>query len=130
MAAGAILDRLLASRTSVGPLELVSGDAETGDVAAIKTLVDQVAGRLSDGVVLLAGASNGKGVFVAKATPGAVRAGAHAGRLVGEVAQRAGGGGGGRPEFAQAGARDPALIPEALAAVPELLRAQLAGGEG
>ncbi len=97
---------------------------ETGDPAAIKALVDQVAEKLGTGVVVLGGAADGKGMFVAKATPEAVAMGAHAGNLVREVAKIAGGGGGGRPEFAQAGAKDIGKIAEALAAVPELLRSQ------
>lgn len=64
-------------------------------------------------------------MFVAKATPDAVAKGAHAGNLVREVAKIAGGGGGGRPEFAQAGAKDVGKIAEALVSVPELLRGQL-----
>jgi alanyl-tRNA synthetase len=64
-------------------------------------------------------------VFIAKVTPGAVSLGAHAGNLVREVAKLAGGGGGGRPEFAQAGAKDVSKIGDAIAAVPGLLEAQL-----
>jgi alanyl-tRNA synthetase len=124
-AAGGALEQLLAARTEVGGMPLVAADAGQVDADALKALVDQVAERLKDGVVILAGAANGKGLFIAKATPGAVARGAHAGNLVREVAKLAGGGGGGRPEFAQAGARDPARIAEALAAAPELVRAQL-----
>jgi alanyl-tRNA synthetase len=126
-AAGGAMDLLLSGRTEVGGVALVAGSAETGDVAAIKTLVDQLAERLKEGVVLLAGASDGKGVFIAKATPEAVGRGAHAGNLVREVAKLAGGGGGGRPEFAQAGAKDPSKIGAALAAVPGILEQQLGG---
>jgi alanyl-tRNA synthetase len=49
----------------------------------------------------------------------------HAGKLVGEVARRVGGGGGGRPDFAEAGGKDPAKLSEALAAVPALVAAAL-----
>jgi alanyl-tRNA synthetase len=126
-AAGGALERLLGARTEVDGMALVAAEADSGDAEAMKALVDQIAERLKMGVVLLGGATNGKGVFIAKATPEAVRRGAHAGNLVREVAKLAGGGGGGRPEFAQAGARDPAKIAEALAAAPGLLEAQLRG---
>lgn len=126
-AAGGALERLLGERKEIHGVPVVAADAGTGDVAQIKTLVDQVAERLKSGVVVLAGASNGSGVFVAKVAPEAVGRGAHAGNLVREVAKLAGGGGGGRPEFAQAGARDVARIGDALAAVPGLVEAQLKG---
>lgn len=124
-AAGGAMERILSLKMEVGGIPVVAADAETGDAEAIKTLVDQVAERLKTGVVILGGATNGKGLFVAKAAPDAVKRGAHAGNLVREVAKLAGGGGGGRPEFAQAGAKEPGKIPEALAAVRDLLGAQL-----
>jgi alanyl-tRNA synthetase len=124
-ASGGAMERLLSRKTEVGGVQVVAAEAETGDAAAVKALVDQVAERLKSGVVVLGGATNGQGIFVAKATPDVVQQGAHAGNLVREVAKLAGGGGGGRPEFAQAGAKDPDKIPDALAAVPALLEAQL-----
>jgi alanyl-tRNA synthetase len=124
-AAGGAMDRILGSKVEINGVPFVAADAETGDADAIKALVDQVAERLKGGVVLLGGASNGKGVFIVKATQPAVERGAHAGNLVREVAKLAGGGGGGRPEFAQAGAKDAAKIGEALSAAAGLLEAQL-----
>jgi alanyl-tRNA synthetase len=124
-AAGGALEQMLARKTEIDGVALVAAEAETGDPEALKTLVDQLAEKLPEGVVVLGGGSNGKGIFIAKVTAGAVKRGAHAGNLVREVAKLAGGGGGGRPEFAQAGARDAAKIGEAIAAVPGLLQAQL-----
>ncbi len=124
-AAGGALERLLADRVEVKGVPVVAAQADSGDPAAVKTLVDQLAERLKNGVVVLAGATDGKGIIVAKATPDAVARGAHAGNLVREVAKIAGGGGGGRPEFAQAGARDVSKIEEALDAVSSLLEAQI-----
>jgi alanyl-tRNA synthetase len=124
-AAGGAMERVLGQRAEVNGVALVAAEAETGDPEAVKALADQVTERLKSGVVVLGGATNGKGIFVVKVTPDAVQRGVHAGNLVREVAKLAGGGGGGRPEFAQAGAKDAAKIPEALAAVPGLLEAQL-----
>ena len=59
-------------------------------------------------------------------TPGLVERGLHAGKLIGGVARIAGGGGGGKPEMAQAGGRDAAQLDAAIAAVPDAVRAQLA----
>ena len=63
--------------------------------------------------------------FVAAATKDAVAKGVHAGNLLREVAKIAGGGGGGRPDMAQAGGKDPSKITEALQKVDVLLKAQL-----
>jgi len=124
-AAGGAVEQILSGRTDVGGVAVVAATADTGDPAAIKALVDQVAERLKGGVVVVGGASNGKGIFVAKVSPDAVQQGAHAGNLVREVAALAGGGGGGRPDFAQAGAKDASKIGAALAEVPALVAAQL-----
>ncbi|MFN3653484.1 MAG: alanine--tRNA ligase [Armatimonadota bacterium] len=124
-AASGELERILSDRREVAGVTVVAARAETADPEALKTLVDRVAEQIRSGVVLLAGASNGKGLFVAKVSADAVGRGAHAGNLVREVAKLAGGGGGGRPEFAQAGAKDAEKIGDALAAVPGLLERQL-----
>lgn len=124
-AAGGAMERILEAQTQVNGVALIVADAATGDVAAVKALADQVTERLKSGIVVLGGASDGKGIIVAKITADAVQQGAHAGNLVREVAKLAGGGGGGRPDFAQAGAKDVSKLPEALAAVPALVQAQL-----
>ncbi len=90
-------------------------------------LVDQVADKIGEGVTVLATVEDGKVLFMAKASVGAVQAGAHAGNLVKALATRCGGGGGGRPQFARAGGKDPSQLAEALGAVVELVRGQLAG---
>ena len=124
-AAGGALEQLLAGRQQIGGVALLVGDAGTGDPAALKELVDRAAERLRDGVVVLGGASDTRGAIVAKVVGTALARGAHAGNLAREAARIAGGGGGGRPEFAQAGVRDVARLPEALQSVPSLLEVQL-----
>ena len=61
------------------------------------------------------------------ATDDAVAAGAHAGNLIREIAPKVGGGGGGRPNMAQAGGKNPAGIPDAVAACEKVLSTQLKG---
>jgi alanyl-tRNA synthetase len=124
-AAGGLMEQLLNSKTDIGGVQLIAAQTESGDPEALKALADQLAEKLEAGVVLVGGATDGKGIFIAKVTAGAVAKGAHAGNLVREVAKLAGGGGGGRPEFAQAGAKDVTKIGDAVAAVPGLLEAQL-----
>jgi alanyl-tRNA synthetase len=80
---------------------------------------------MKKGVVLLASVQEDKVSLVAMATKEAVAAKAHAGNLVKEVAKIVGGGGGGRPDMAQAGGKDPAKLAEALLKAKETLRQQL-----
>ena len=60
-------------------------------------------------------------MLVAKVSDAARERGAHAGNLIREVARAVGGGGGGRPDMAQAGVKDPSALAGALAAVPDVL---------
>ncbi len=97
---------------------------ENADAEALANLADSAAQRLPSGVIVLGAVSDGKIAFAAKVSKDLIAQGLHAGNLVREVAKIAGGGGGGRPDFAQAGGRDPDKIQEALDAVPRLIEAQ------
>ena len=124
-AAGGQVDQLLGSRAEVEGVSLIAAATDATDPDAIKSLVDTLAQRLQSGVVLLGGGTDGKAVFVVKVSADLVQRGVHAGNLVREVAKIAGGGGGGRPDFAQAGGKDAAKVPDAVGAAAELLRGQL-----
>ncbi|RYG37922.1 alanine--tRNA ligase [bacterium] len=91
---------------------------------AAKRVDDATAGKPL-AVVVSAVRSEGKVQFTAKAGAEAVAKGAHSGNLLREVARIAGGGGGGRPDFATAGGKDATKIPEALAAAEAVLRGQI-----
>ena len=88
--------------------------------------IDNVVSSRPTLVVVAATTTEGKLTFVCKVGAEALKKGAHAGKLVGEVAKVAGGGGGGRPDFATAGGKDPAKLPDALAKAREVLASQLA----
>ena len=114
-----------AASVTLGSVELVRSalhDAEQQDAAA-------AADRLADGhpnrVVLVGLAAEGKASFIAKVGAQAQAAGVHAGNLVREVAKIAGGGGGGRADFATAGGKDPCKLDEALAAAEGFVRGML-----
>jgi len=92
---------------------------------ALKDLGDQLKEKVPEGVVVLAADNDGKVTLVVMATDAAVKKGAHAGNLIKALAAHVGGGGGGKPQMAQAGGKNPAGIPDALAAVGEALAAQL-----
>jgi alanyl-tRNA synthetase len=115
---------LVASVKQAGSARFVTASIPTADVSTLQKLADSVADKLQSGVVILAGVSDGKVVFVGKVTQDLVARGFHAGNLLRDVAKVTGGGGGGKPEFAQAGGKDTEKVPEALARAAELIRAQ------
>ena len=95
------------------------------DMQELMNLGDQLKAKLGDGVILLASENGGKVSLLAMATDGAMKQGAHAGNLIKAVAKLVGGGGGGRPNMAQAGGKNPAGINQALEAGAEELAKQL-----
>ena len=105
----------------------IAARAGAADRDALTRMADVLAEKLRSGVIVLAGVTDSTVIFVVKVTPDKVKAGAHAGNLVREVAKVAGGGGGGRPDFAQAGGKDPAKVDEALAKAAEVLAGQVKG---
>ena len=122
-AAGDVMDQV----TEVKGVKLLAAQIDGIDMNGLRDLGDQFKSKLGEGVVVLASASDGKVNLMATATEGAVKQGAHAGNLVKAVAGCVGGGGGGRPNMAQAGGKDPAGIPEALGKAAEVLSGQLGG---
>ena len=109
----------------IGEVEAVIAQVEVPNQELLRSLADQLRDRMKKGVVLLASVQEDKVSLVAMATKEAVAAKAHAGNLVKEVAKIVGGGGGGRPDMAQAGGKDPAKLAEALLKAKETLRQQL-----
>ncbi|MDO6354346.1 alanine--tRNA ligase [Caloramator sp. CAR-1] len=91
------------------------------DVDALRELGDKLKERLETCLVVLASTKDDKVSFVAMATKDAVSKGVHAGNIIREVAKVAGGGGGGRPDMAQAGGKDKSKVNEALDAVYKLV---------
>ena len=92
----------------------------------LRALVESLRKQTPDSVILLASVADGKITFILNAGPAAQAKGVHAGKLVGAVAKVAGGGGGGKPDKAQAGGKDPAKLPDALAAARNLISQALA----
>ena len=96
-------------------VKLLAARVDDVDMNGLRDLGDQLKEKLGEGVVLLASVADGKVSLMATATDGAMKAGAHAGNLIKAVASIVGGGGGGRPNMAQAGGKNPAGVSEALA---------------
>ncbi|HEY9746948.1 MAG TPA: alanine--tRNA ligase [Oculatellaceae cyanobacterium] len=93
----------------------------------LKRIVEKLAKLAESHVIVLSGDYEGKAGFVASVSEDFVKRGIKAGDLVKRAAEICGGGGGGRPNFAQAGGKDPSKIDDALKAVSEVLKAQSAG---
>ncbi len=96
------------------------------DMNGLRELGDQLKEKLGDGVVVLISEKDGKVSMIAMATDGAMQKGAHAGNLIKGIAALVGGGGGGRPNMAQAGGKDPAGIDAALQEAAKVLEGQIA----
>ena len=98
------------------------------DGNGLRDLGDQLKEKLGEGVVVLLSAQDGKVNIVAMVTEEAMKKGAHAGNLIKGIAPLVGGGGGGRPNMAQAGGKKPAGIPDAIAATASILEQQITCG--
>ena len=110
----------------VSGVKLLAADVPDMDMNGLRNLGDKLKDKLGEGVVILASSTAPDKVsLVAMVSEEAVRKGAHAGNLVKELAVLVGGGGGGRPNMAQAGGKNAAGIPDAIAKAAEVLDKQL-----
>ena len=106
--------------------KVLATKVENVDMNALRNLGDQFKEKIGSGVVLVASkVGEDKVNLIAMATDDAVKAGAHAGNLIKEVAALVGGGGGGRPNMAQAGGKNPAGIEALLAKTYEIVESQI-----
>lgn len=128
-----VLDAKLAKAEVEGILERVqevegvkvlAAQVHAQDMESLRQMTDLLRDKLKEGVVILGAVAEGKVNWVASVTPAGLR-GLHAGQIIKEVAKITGGGGGGRPDMAQAGGKDPAKVSEALSRVPNILRSFL-----
>ena len=120
-ALGDVMDEV----TEVEGVKLLATAVEDVDMNGLRELGDDLKEKLGEGVIVLASSKGGKVFLVAMVTDAAQKAGAHAGNLLKEIAGCVGGGGGGRPNMAQAGGKNPDGIPEAVKKVKEVLKNQI-----
>ena len=120
-ALGDVMDQVV----EVKGVKLLATSVAGVDMNGLRDLGDQLKGKLGEGVVVLASEADGKVNLVAMATEEAMKKGAHAGNLIKAIAGKVGGGGGGRPNMAQAGGKNPDGIDAAIAKVSEVLESQL-----
>ena len=121
-ALGDVMDQV----TEVKGVKLLATGVDGVDMNGLRDLGDQLKEKLGEGVVVLLSNQDGKVNMIAMATDGAIKAGAHAGNLIKGIAALVGGGGGGRPNMAQAGGKNPAGISDAIAEAAKVLEGQLA----
>ncbi len=111
--------------TEVSGVKLIATKVPGVDMNGLRDLGDQLKTKIEEGVVVLASDAGGKVSLIVMATEGAQAKGAHAGNLIKELAPIVGGGGGGRPNMAQAGGKNPAGIDEMLGKAADLLASQI-----
>ena len=108
-------------------VKLLATKVDGVDMNGLRDLGDQLKAKLGEGVIVLVSGMDNKVNLVAMATEGAMAKGAHAGNLIKGIAGLVGGGGGGRPNMAQAGGKDPAGIDKAIAEAKVVLEGQIHG---
>lgn len=106
-------------------ISLISAKVNAADMDDLRQMVDELKQKLESGVVILGAVAGEKVLLVSWVSNDLIAQGFHAGQLIKEVAARCGGGGGGRPDMAQAGGKEPAKLSSALNIVPDLLKSVL-----
>jgi alanyl-tRNA synthetase len=119
------IDEFVAKAQAVGGVTLIAAEVGEMDADTLRGLHDGIREKQPDALIVLGGHAEGKASFVTSASEALVKQGVHCGKLIGAVAKIAGGGGGGKPDKAQAGGKDVTKIAEAIRQVPELLAAML-----
>ncbi len=118
-------DKLLAGATLVNGSHVIVGEMPAGPEDQLRNQIDRIKQKAGSALVLVGWVNEDKVGLLAAATDDLVKKGVHAGKLVGEVAKLVGGGGGGRPNMAQAGGKEPGKLSEALQAGKQMAEAQL-----
>ena len=120
-ALGDVMDKL----TEVNGVKLLATKVPGVDMNGLRDLGDSLKEKLGEGIIVLASEKDGKVNLVAMATDEAQKKGAHAGNLIKGIAALVGGGGGGRPNMAQAGGKNPAGIDACLEEAKKVVEGQL-----
>ncbi|HBG00444.1 MAG TPA: alanine--tRNA ligase [Firmicutes bacterium] len=121
------LDSLVAGAEEVAGVFIVVAEVDADEAEDLRALGDRIKDRLDPVAILLASRSEEKVLLLSMVSKSLTQAGLHAGNVVKEAAKLCGGGGGGRPDMAQAGGRLPQKLPEALARSKAFFREQLEG---
>ena len=115
-------EELLSQIQEVDGVKVVAGRTSAGGPDGMREMADFLRDKLGSVVVALAAVVEGSPILITMVTPDLVERGLHAGNIARDTAKVMGGGGGGRPEMAQAGGKQPEKVDEALNGVPALVR--------
>ncbi len=115
-------DDLLKEAVDVDGIQVITAQFDNMDVDRLRKLGDAIKAKLDNAFIALASVTDGKVSFVTMATKDAVARGVHAGNLVREMAKLTGGGGGGKPDSAQAGGKEPGKLPAAFARALDMIK--------
>jgi alanyl-tRNA synthetase len=115
------ISSLINQTRDIKGIKVLSASVKSTRPDNLRDLADALQAKLGSAVIVLGTVSDGKPYFVVSVTPDLVARGYHAGNIIREVARATGGGGGGKPNLAQGGGKDPSQLDEALALVPELI---------
>jgi alanyl-tRNA synthetase len=116
--AESLLDRV----ETVNGVKVLAARVASGDQQVLREMADFLRDKLGSAIVVLGAVINDRPIFIATITPDLVKQGHNAGDIIKEVSRVAGGGGGGKPNFAQAGGRDKSKLDEALRLVKSLIK--------
>lgn len=123
--AGSVSDEILKKVTETSGVKWVTEIVDGMDMAGLRTLGDELKSKIGSGVVILASVKDDKPAFIGMATKDLIAKGVHVGNIIKEIAQMTGGGGGGRPDMAQAGGKDASKLKSAMDKARSLLEEQL-----
>lgn len=123
--ASSLADDILNQKRDIEGINLITYKVNNMDMNSLRGLGDEIKNQIHSGVIVLASASDNKVSFVSMVTKDLMDKGIHAGNIIREVAKVAGGGGGGRPDMAQAGGKDPSKVDDGLELVEILVKKSL-----
>jgi alanyl-tRNA synthetase len=117
--------KLLLSAENYGEVQVVIAKATASDMDELRNIADMVCDQLTCGTVVLAAVNDGKVSLVVKVSKAAVTKGVHAGKIIKDAAKLVGGGGGGRPDMAQAGGKVPEKLADAFIVAAAIIKEQI-----
>ena len=123
--ASAKANDIMSDVKKIGDVELLAARLDGMSADDLKKTADGIKEKLTAGVVVLASNTDDKITFVAMVTKDALGMGAHAGNIIKEITQIAGGRGGGKPDMAQGGGKDASKIDDALAHAESVVESQI-----
>lgn len=124
-AAKSQVDELLSKVVKVKEFPVLAAEVQARDMDSLRNMADMFREKLKSGIVVLGSVMEDKVNFIVAVTKDLTTQGIHAGNIIKEVSKIAGGSGGGRPDMAQAGAKDTAKLNEAISKVSEIIEKQL-----